>query len=65
MTLKQQALAEIKAAWQKTEKYNLEFGKVCYEWRNKFKAQGFRKRGTAFVQSWTNYAYRDPQLIFG
>jgi hypothetical protein len=45
MTLKQQALAEIKAAWQKTEKYNLEFGKVCYEWRNKFKAQGFRKEG--------------------
>ena len=45
MTLQQQALAEIKAAWQKTEKYNLEFGKVCYEWRNKFKAQGFRKEG--------------------
>jgi hypothetical protein len=45
MTLKQQALAEIKAAWQKTEKYNLEFGKVCYEWRNQFKAQGFRKEG--------------------
>jgi hypothetical protein len=45
MTLKQQSLAEIKAAWQKTEKYNLEFGKVCYEWRNQFKAQGFRKEG--------------------
>jgi hypothetical protein len=45
MTLKQQALAGIKAAWQKIEKYNLEFGKVCCEWRDKFKAQGFRKEG--------------------
>ncbi|MGA8436848.1 MAG: hypothetical protein WB762_28690 [Candidatus Sulfotelmatobacter sp.] len=32
MTLKQQALAEIKAAWQRIEKYNLEFGKICCEW---------------------------------
>ena len=45
MTLKQQALAEIKAAWQRIEKYNLEFGKVCCEWRDKFKAKGFRKEG--------------------
>ena len=45
MTLKQQALAEIKAAWQRIEKYNLEFGKVCCEWRDKFKARGFRKEG--------------------
>jgi hypothetical protein len=45
MTLKQQAFAEIKAAWQKIEKYNLEFGKVCCEWRDKFRAQGFRKEG--------------------
>jgi len=45
MTMKEKALAEIKAAWQRTEKYNLEFGMVCYEWRGKFKAQGFRKEG--------------------
>src|SRR5271157_572074 len=45
MTLKQQALVEIKAAWQRIEKYNLEFGKVCCEWRDKFKAKGFRKEG--------------------
>ena len=45
MTLKQQALAEIKAAWRRIEKYNLEFGKVCCEWRDKFKAKGFRKEG--------------------
>jgi hypothetical protein len=45
ISLKEQALAEIKAAWQKTEKYNLEFGKVCCEWRDKFKARGFRKEG--------------------
>src|ERR1017187_8604627 len=45
MTLKQQALAEIKAAWQRIEKYNLEFGKVLCEWRDRFKAQGFRKEG--------------------
>jgi hypothetical protein len=45
MTLKQQALAEIKAAWQRIEKYNLEFGRVLCEWRDKFKAKGFRKEG--------------------
>ena len=45
MTMREQALAEIKAAWQKIEKYNLEFGKVCCEWRDKFKARGFRKEG--------------------
>jgi len=45
MTMKDQAVAEIKAAWQKIEKYNLEFGKVCCEWRDKFKARGFRKEG--------------------
>jgi hypothetical protein len=49
VTLKEQALAEIKAAWQKTEKYNLEFGKVCCEWRDKFRARGFRKRGDGVV----------------
>jgi hypothetical protein len=49
MTLKQQAFAEIKAAWQKIEKYNLEFGKVCCEWRDKFRARGFRKRGDGVV----------------
>jgi hypothetical protein len=45
MTMKEQALAEIEVAWQKIEKYNLEFGKVCCEWRDKFKAKGFRKQG--------------------
>ena len=38
MTLKELALAEIKAAWQRIEKYNLEFGKVLCEWRDRFKA---------------------------
>jgi hypothetical protein len=45
VTLKQKALLEIKAAWQKIEKYNLEFGKILCEWRDRFKAQGFRKEG--------------------
>jgi hypothetical protein len=45
MSLKEQALAEIKSAWQRIEKYNLEFGKVCCEWRDRFKARGFRKEG--------------------
>ena len=45
MTMKEQAFAEIKAAWKKIEKHNLEFGKVCCEWRDKFKAPGFRKEG--------------------
>jgi len=45
MAMQEQALAEIKTAWQKTERYNLEFGKVCCEWRDKFKAKGFRKEG--------------------
>lgn len=49
MTLKQQALAEINAAWQRIEKYNLEFGKVCCEWRDRFKARGFRRRGDGVV----------------
>jgi len=47
--MREQALAEIKSAWQKTEKYNLEFGKVCCEWRDKFRARGFRKRGDGVV----------------
>src|SRR5271157_1981236 len=37
MSMQEQALAEIKAAWQRIEKYNLEFGKVCCEWRDRFK----------------------------
>src|SRR5580658_8683048 len=45
MTMKEQALAEIKAAWQKIEKHNLEFGRVCCEWRDRLKAKGFRKEG--------------------
>jgi hypothetical protein len=45
MAMQEQALAEIKAAWQKIERYNLEFGKICCEWRDKFKAKGFRKEG--------------------
>ena len=49
MTMKKQALAEIKAAWQKVEKYNLEFGRVCCEWRDKFRARGFRKGGDGVV----------------
>jgi hypothetical protein len=49
MAMQEQALAEIKAAWQKIEKYNLEFGKVCCEWRDKFRARGFRKRGDGVV----------------
>jgi len=49
MTMKKQAAAEIRAAWQKIEKYNLEFGKVCCEWRDRFKAKGFRKEGDGVV----------------
>jgi hypothetical protein len=49
MTMKKQAAAEIKAAWQKIEKYNLEFGRVCCEWRDKFRARGFRKSGDGVV----------------
>ncbi|MGA8733650.1 MAG: hypothetical protein WB558_06985 [Terriglobales bacterium] len=47
--MQEQALAEIKAAWQKIEKYNLEFGKICCEWRDKLRARGFRKRGDGVV----------------
>lgn len=49
MTLKKHALAEIKAAWKRIEKYNLEFGKICCEWRDRFKAKGFRKEGDGVV----------------
>jgi hypothetical protein len=49
MDIKEQALAEIKAAWQKIEKYNLDFGKVCCEWRDQFKAKGFRKEGDGVI----------------
>jgi len=42
-------MEKIKAAWQRLEKYNLEFGKVCCEWRDKFRARGFRKRGDGVV----------------
>lgn len=47
--MQEQARTEIKAAWQKIEKYNLEFGRVCCEWRDKFKARGFRKNGDGVV----------------
>jgi hypothetical protein len=51
MTMREQAVAEIKAAWQKTEKYNLEFGRVCCEWRDKFKQRktGPQSKGTGFI----------------
>lgn len=49
MAMRDQALAEIRAVWQRIEKYNLEFGKVCCEWRDKFRARGFRKRGDGVV----------------
>ena len=49
MAMKEQALAEIKAAWQATEKHNLNFGKVCCEWRDTFRARGFRKNGDGVV----------------
>lgn len=53
--LKEQAVAVIKAAWQhyqKTEKYGLEFGKVCCEWRDKFgqKLTGPHTKGTGLAQ---------------
>ncbi|HUO18118.1 MAG TPA: hypothetical protein VMX38_24300 [Verrucomicrobiae bacterium] len=53
--MKEQALAEIKAAWQQyraTEKYGLEFGKVCCEWRDKFgqKRTGPLTKGTGLAQ---------------
>lgn len=37
-----QAAVEIKTAWEATEKPGLTFGKVLYEWREKFKVEGFR-----------------------
>ena len=43
-----QAEAEISAAWrnyQQTEKYGIEFGRVCCEWRDKLKAQGKKGHG--------------------
>jgi hypothetical protein len=50
-TMKKQAVAEIRAAWRKSEKYNLEFGKVCCEWRDKFKQKktGPQSKGTGFI----------------
>jgi transposase-like protein len=33
---------EIGTAWQNCQRPNLEFGKVCYDWREKFSAQGSR-----------------------
>src|SRR5208283_5767530 len=55
MTMKEKAIAEIKAAWQQyrtTEKYGLEFGKVCCEWRDKFGQQrtGPLTKGTGLAQ---------------
>src|SRR5271157_4029490 len=55
MTMQDQAVAEIKAAWQQyrtTEKYGLEFGKVCCEWRDKFgqKRTGPLTKGTGLAQ---------------
>jgi len=55
MTMKEKAVAEIKAAWQQyrtTEKYGLEFGKVCCEWRDKFgqKRTGPLTKGTGLAQ---------------
>ena len=47
--MKEQALAEIKAAWQATERYNLNFGRICCQWRDKFRARGFRKKGDGVV----------------
>jgi hypothetical protein len=51
MTMKEQAVAEITAAWQKAEKYNLEFGRVCCEWRDRFKQKrtGPQSKGTGFI----------------
>lgn len=55
MTMKEKAVAEIKAAWQQyrtTEKYGLEFGKVCCEWRDKFGQQrtGPLTKGTGLAR---------------
>ena len=39
---------EISSAWndcEKLEKYGLEFGRVCYEWQQKLRAQGSRTGG--------------------
>lgn len=49
LAMKEQALAEIKAAWQAAERYNLNFGKICCQWRDKFRARGFRKKGDGVV----------------
>ena len=49
-----QAEKEISKAWQTykaTEKYGLEFGRVCCEWRDKFKQKktGPQSKGTGFI----------------
>src|SRR6266568_6924001 len=52
----QSAQSEISSAWQayqKTEKYGLEFGRVCCEWRDKLKSQGGRgNKGSKLLQLW-------------
>lgn len=49
---RQRAQAAIGTAWQayqKTEEYGLDFGRVCCEWRTKFGAQGKRVKGQGVI----------------
>jgi hypothetical protein len=51
------ATKKLQLAWkqyQRTERYGLEFGRVCCELRDEFEAKGKRKKGDGVVQSWNN-----------
>ena len=41
-TTRQQAIQELRQAWQNSERHNLEFGRVCYKWREHLSSQGSR-----------------------
>lgn len=50
-----QAEQEIAAAWrncQKAERTGIEFGRICYEWREKFGAKGKRIKGMGVTAIW-------------
>jgi hypothetical protein len=41
-TTRQQAIQELRQAWQNSERHNLEFGRICYKWRERLSSQGSR-----------------------
>ena len=55
------ARTEIAAAWERcrdSEHYGMEFGKVCYEWREKFTAQGKKGKGLRAILHQVNIPVR-------